>query len=260
MKCALCGKEADLMQSHIIPKLVYKRIRSHTCSRFRALDNITRVMQDGEKRPMLCQECEELFSSYETKFSSQYLDDYLTTNRIQHKPSRVVKNYFLTVAWRILWDDLYRLNSYNDCIIRPVFEDFCTDLRDYLLSIGKNNDRSSSLKFRTYVFKIDSLIKNKAIIELSKGCLFGYSFYHAKNNSIAVIAYYAGLVFVTYYDYDKEKYVFIGQGPVIFKAVTRRKEIIEEMKRQFSEMALQYKEAMTPELQQSIQDYYKKHS
>lgn len=29
MKCALCDKETDLTQSHIIPKLVYRRIRSN---------------------------------------------------------------------------------------------------------------------------------------------------------------------------------------------------------------------------------------
>lgn len=63
MKCALCGNEAKLIQSHIIPKLVYKRIRSHKNSRFRSLDNFTKVMQDGEKRPMLCYDCEEVFSS-----------------------------------------------------------------------------------------------------------------------------------------------------------------------------------------------------
>ena len=55
-------------------------------------------MQDGEKRPMLCHECEELFSSYENKFASQFFDNYLYTNKIKHKPSGLVENYFLTVA------------------------------------------------------------------------------------------------------------------------------------------------------------------
>lgn len=83
MKCALCDKETDLTQSHIIPKLVYRRIRSNKKSRFRSLDDFTKVLQDGEKRPMLCHECEELFCSYEVKFVSNFLDDYLKTNKLK---------------------------------------------------------------------------------------------------------------------------------------------------------------------------------
>ena len=46
MKCALCGNESKLMQSHIIPKLVYKRIRSHKNSRFRSLDDFTKDKEE----------------------------------------------------------------------------------------------------------------------------------------------------------------------------------------------------------------------
>lgn len=103
----MCGNESKLMQSHIIPQLVYKRTRSHKNSRFRLLDDFTKVMQDGEKRPRLCHDCEELFSSYEVKFASDFLDEYLNTNKIKNNISGVVDNYLLTVTWRILWDDLY---------------------------------------------------------------------------------------------------------------------------------------------------------
>lgn len=257
--CALCGKEAELVKSHIIPKLVYRRISGHEKSRFRSLDNFKKSMQDGEKRPMLCHECEELFSSYENKFASQFFDNYLNTNKIKHKLSGLVENYFLTVAWRILWDDLYRLNSRSDHFAKDIFDCFCAELGDYLLSIGNNNDNYPPKKFKTYVYKLDSLIKDKAINELAKGTLFGYSFFHTRSNSISVIVYYAGLVFVTYYNYDKRKYMIIGQKPIIFKSLARRKEIIDELKTRFCEMASQYKKVMTPELQQTIQEYYKKH-
>ena len=65
LPCALCKKNVPLMQSHIFPKLIYKRIRSHPKSRFRSLDNFSKAMQDGEKRPMLCHDCEARFSSFE---------------------------------------------------------------------------------------------------------------------------------------------------------------------------------------------------
>lgn len=180
------------------------------------------------------------------------------TNKIKHKPSGLVENYFLTVAWRILWDDLYRLNSRSDYFAKDIFDCFCAELGDYLLSIGNNNDNYPPKKFKTYVYKLDSLIKDKAINELAKGTLFGYSFFHTRSNSISVIVY-AGLVFVTYYNYDKRKYMIIGQKPIIFKSLARRKEMIDELKTRFCEMASQYKKVMTPELQQTIQEYYKKH-
>lgn len=49
--CALCGKEnIQLMQSHLIPKAVYKRIKTFKNSRFREMDDIQKIYQDGEKK------------------------------------------------------------------------------------------------------------------------------------------------------------------------------------------------------------------
>lgn len=97
-KCALCKEEKELMKSHIIPSLVYKRIRSNKHSRFRSLDNIEKVLQDGEKRPMLCHECEELFSSFERLFANKYLDVFINTNKIPKITGGWLDNYILTVA------------------------------------------------------------------------------------------------------------------------------------------------------------------
>lgn len=259
MKCALCDKETDLKQSHIIPKLVYRRIRSNKKSRFRSLDDFTKVLQDGEKRPMLCHECEELFSSYEVKFVSNFLDDYLKTDKLKKTQLGVINNYFLTVAWRVLWDDLYRLNSYVNSFTRDIFEEFCSELKQYLLSIGKGNACQPPSKFTTHVYKLDKLIKNDSIIQFSSGCLFGYSFYSTKTTSAYIIVYYAGLIFVTEYKYDKRKYIILGAKPILFKRLAQKKEITEEIKLQFSKMALQYKSVMTPEMQHKIEKYYKTH-
>ena len=64
-----------------MPLLVYKRIRSVPNSRFRSLDNIATVLQQGEKHPMLCHECEERFSFLETKFARKFLDCFLQTKK-----------------------------------------------------------------------------------------------------------------------------------------------------------------------------------
>lgn len=55
--CALCTrKNIALMQSHIIPKLVYSRVKTYQNSRFRNYFDFNQLFQDGEKKPMLCHE------------------------------------------------------------------------------------------------------------------------------------------------------------------------------------------------------------
>lgn len=68
--CALCGKEnIQLMQSHLIPKAVYKRIKTFKNSRFREMDDIQKIYQDGEKKPMLCHDCEEFLVNMKEIFA-----------------------------------------------------------------------------------------------------------------------------------------------------------------------------------------------
>jgi len=42
--CVLCQNNRQLVGSHIVPLLVYKRIRSVPNSRFRSIDNIATVL------------------------------------------------------------------------------------------------------------------------------------------------------------------------------------------------------------------------
>ncbi|QSX05940.1 hypothetical protein JYG23_00275 [Sedimentibacter sp. zth1] len=68
-KCALCKKKnIELRNSHIVPRLVYQRIKSHPNTRFRNIFSIKDIYQDGEKKPMLCAECEKFFNNYETTY------------------------------------------------------------------------------------------------------------------------------------------------------------------------------------------------
>lgn len=77
-RCALCKKNnVELMESHIIPKLVYRRIQEFPNSRFRNLYQIKDIYQDGEKKPMMCHECEQFFNKFETPYTNKVLDPYL---------------------------------------------------------------------------------------------------------------------------------------------------------------------------------------
>ena len=112
MQCALCKKEASLVQSHIIPKLVFDRIRTHPQSRFRSLDNPSKPLQAGEVHKMLCHDCEERFSGLERLFSCQFLDPLMENGTIPIISSGWLENYQFTVAWRTLADELSYLNKH----------------------------------------------------------------------------------------------------------------------------------------------------
>ena len=123
-KCALCGRDnMSLQQSHIIPKLVYTRTKSYDNSRFRNFNKLNQIYQDGEKKPMLCHDCEEQFSKYEVEFTKKFLDKYLNSND-GTLPTKYngIQNYIISVAWRMLYDDLYILNSFADTHMRSTYE------------------------------------------------------------------------------------------------------------------------------------------
>ena len=134
--CALCKRENVVRkQSHIIPKGVYRRSRTKKDSRFKNHFHPGEIFQDGEKKYMLCGDCEGFFNTYETPFFNQYLDKYLRQPTFSlPNTSDKVEFYFLTVAWRVLYDDLYERKSFEDQAEYIMFEEFEQILWKYLIT------------------------------------------------------------------------------------------------------------------------------
>lgn len=258
MKCKLCGNEyTKLCESHIIPELVYKRIKLHKRSRFRDLNNVNKVLQDGEKYPMLCLGCENKFSALESNFARKYLDIYSEKKRLPSKNKLpFLDDYIYSVCWRILNDDLFRMKSYIDSWERTPFEEFERYLKDcFNGKIAKPLDRCEN-----YIYKLESLISNKEIIEISKSLLFGYSYFDIPSQRFMVITYYAGFVFVT--TYRPEMFIHISQCTFLatftykFKSIKHiaRKEFIK----QFYNFCKEYDQKITPQLLVKIKKFYDK--
>ncbi|SDX41543.1 hypothetical protein [Paenibacillus sp. PDC88] len=71
-KCALCENESDLMQSHIIPKFVFRYLKKASFTgRLRNVSTPNNPLQDGDKMSLLCAQCESLFNANETQFANQ---------------------------------------------------------------------------------------------------------------------------------------------------------------------------------------------
>ena len=201
MLCALCGNDcgSNPPDSHIIPKLVYRRIRSHPNTRFRNISFPTQIMQDGEAKKMLCSSCEQFFSKYEKYFADKVLDPYLSNESFpNYNMDEDLYIFMVTQAWRVIWDDIFNLNSYSNSNHQDVMVEFEECLKNYLLDIkdGKQVQRPKRIENTIYLLK--SLVHENGYVKLiSESGVLGYSWYRIPYFGITI--QYAGLVFVTSY-------------------------------------------------------------
>ncbi|XID90469.1 hypothetical protein ACF3MZ_18215 [Paenibacillaceae bacterium WGS1546] len=154
-KCALCEKEATLENSHIISKFVYRYIVKNSATGYmRSTENVNKRLQDGDKRPMLCSECEDLFSKNETAFANKIFHPF-QNNSITTFDYDNWLNYFISsVNWRNLYLDIL------DFVVEKNIPVYALEvlikaeriLRDYLL--GKRNDID---EIENHIFFFDTI-------------------------------------------------------------------------------------------------------
>jgi hypothetical protein len=75
--CILCGVNPPIRNSHVIPRLAFRRLRwGSPLDAFVHTANLNRLIQDGWKADLLCGSCESLFSRWETWFANYLLDPF----------------------------------------------------------------------------------------------------------------------------------------------------------------------------------------
>lgn len=201
--CALCKRsEVELLGSHIIPKLAYRRIKRHGNSRFRNYYNINTVFQDCEKKPMLCSECEEFFNKSETAFANGFLDPYLNKTVQFRKVTAQMNEFIYSLNWRIIYDDIYVFKSFGS-IEKSEAQHFC-DLEevlcDYLNDIREGRKVPKQENIKNYIFYIKDLGFNKEIVTAFKPSTFGYCFNSDYKSKYLVMTYFLGIILVTVYE------------------------------------------------------------
>ena len=78
MTCILCQQNPPIENSHIIPKLVYRRLKEGSpLNSFRHSSMFAKPIQDGWKADLLCRDCEDRFSRLETWFANEVYDPFL---------------------------------------------------------------------------------------------------------------------------------------------------------------------------------------
>lgn len=296
--CALCRKkDVELRQSHIIPKAIYRRAKTYENSRFREFYEPKKIYQDGEKKFMLCGECEEFFSAYETKFSNLFLDKYLKSpNSTLPTITSDIEFYILTVAWRILYDDLYVFNSFSGDDERMCLEEYEDKLGNYLYEryleenpnkvgtrkevynpkfegkcfgemiaeiekMEKSNSPEDISEIKNYIYKLNDLGFNDDVVKFFDSFIFGYSFYDETHTKFYIISGYKGLILTTVY--LRKRSILITDDKKLRRKSHRteriiKEDIVNEITYMLTEMSNRYDEVQKKLDENGLRDKIKK--
>lgn len=103
VECKLCGKEADLRLSHLVPKFIGKWLKDTSATGFlRDSRNINRRSQDILKEKWLCHDCEQLFSGWEKPFSEKIFKPYMDDSGARHNYDGWMAKFCASMSWRSL--------------------------------------------------------------------------------------------------------------------------------------------------------------
>lgn len=101
-QCALCHKNAELRESHVLPAFVFRWLKGRSITgHIRYGETPNRRVQDGDKKPWFCDACETRLSGYETKFANEVFYPWQQdTSRIRYQ--EWLLKFCASISWRVL--------------------------------------------------------------------------------------------------------------------------------------------------------------
>ena len=104
--CLFCLQGEAIENSHIVPSFVYKWIKKTSLTGYlRTPSTPNKREQDGLKAPILCLECEAIFSKYEREFKGKVFDKIVDSAGVCPEGLIItdyVKRCISSIAWRTL--------------------------------------------------------------------------------------------------------------------------------------------------------------
>ncbi len=100
--CKLCSKDKELVESHIIPKFIFKWMKETGTEFLRAGRSPNLRNQDGIKEYLLCNECEQLLGKSEKWFAENIFNPYLKNNQVVFIYEDLLSKFSVSLLWRIL--------------------------------------------------------------------------------------------------------------------------------------------------------------
>lgn len=230
-KCRLCLQEKPLKESHIISKLYFKILRNKSKDGvFRDLNVPNRKIQDGTKVYLLCHDCEEKFSKYETYYTNRFLRLVSRDNNSINTNDDKLRYFLLSLHWRILvWkslDDSIMMNNMNTAE-KEVFFDVLELWRNVLYT--ENYDIIRKIRMR-----VIPTHKLKGFFNLDKffldSVLYDFIYPPEEKNFDFAISYLQvpNYIFIceVWGKYDKMKTYIMGKRVRIPQRITFPKEIL----------------------------------
>jgi len=119
--CALCKKKRPLRMSHVIPSFVGKWLKETSgTGLLRSIVNPDERVQDLRTLPLLCDECEERLSAFETYFAKNVFYPFFE-GKTGYRYDFRLKKFMISLSWRTLLvsyadfkNDLPKLCGYVD--------------------------------------------------------------------------------------------------------------------------------------------------
>ena len=105
--CRLCQENPAILGSHVTPALVYRAIKGDSVTGYlRRPAEPNQRMQDGDKHPLLCEDCEQRFGERETKFNNHVFKAFHETDIASFDYGDWLHYFITSVTWRTLNMDL----------------------------------------------------------------------------------------------------------------------------------------------------------
>jgi len=102
-QCSLCGQERELQESHIVPKFVGKWLKNTSATGFLAHpDQASKRVQDLITLRILCQDCEERFSKFETYFANEIFLPFHEKKIRTFEYDARLELFVISLSWRAL--------------------------------------------------------------------------------------------------------------------------------------------------------------
>jgi hypothetical protein len=101
--CKLCGNHSKLVESHLIPKFIGKWVKNTSITGFiRLVHEAHKRAQDTAKEYLLCNDCEGLFSAWETKFANKVFFPFVDKNESVAHYEEWMSKFCASLSWRTL--------------------------------------------------------------------------------------------------------------------------------------------------------------
>lgn len=101
--CRLCAHDAELLESHFVPRFVGRWVKRTSITSFlREVNEPLKRAQDTTKEYLLCSNCESLFSAWERQFASRVFYPFVEEGETVARYGEWMSKFCVSVSWRAL--------------------------------------------------------------------------------------------------------------------------------------------------------------